>query len=62
MAERDVLGKAFGPLLLEAIILDLNEQLNDTRKRLVLPERTNDKAVKDVRNQLKKLSKYDWMV
>lgn len=58
---REELYRMFGPLLLEAIVLIIKDEVNILRTELNLPERTNQQIINAIDNKLSSLSKYDWM-
>jgi len=58
---REELYKMFGPLLLEAIVLIIKDEINILRTKAELSERTNEQIITAINNKLSLLSKYDWM-
>lgn len=61
MPEREEIYRKFGPLLLEAMILVLLEQINVLRNEQGMPEITEQDLVDSLENHLSELSPYDWM-
>lgn len=58
---REELYRKFGPLLIEAIVLIIKDEINILRTELGLPERTNEQIRIAVSDKLFSLPKYDWM-
>ena len=58
---RDELYEKFGPMLIEAIILIIKDEINLLRQQHGLPERTNEQIIQTISNRLDSLSKYNWM-
>jgi hypothetical protein len=58
---RDELYKMFGPVLIEAIVLIIKDEINILRSQHGLPERTNQQIVDVIENKISKLSRYNWM-
>jgi len=58
---REELYKSFGPVLLEAIVLIIKEDINLLRVEHGLPERTNEQIMNAIKLKLDALSVYDWM-
>lgn len=58
---REDLYKAFGPILLEAIVLIIKDEINVLRTQASLPERTNQHITNAIEVKLAGLSKYNWM-
>ena len=52
----------FGPLLLEAIVLIIKDEINLLRQQVNLPPRTNQQILNIIESKLNTLTKYDWMV
>ncbi len=61
MAERDELYKQFGPILLEAQVLVLLEQINILRNNQGMPEITEQDLIDSLNNHLSEIEPYDWM-
>lgn len=61
MITREELYQHFGPLLIEAIVLIIKDEINLLRVEVGLPERTNEQILNAVDSKLSSLSKYDWM-
>jgi len=61
MAQRDELYRRFGPILLEAMVLVLLEQINVLRKEQGMPEITEQDLMDSLNNHLAELEPYDWM-
>lgn len=58
---REGLYKSFGPMLLEAIVLIVKDEINILRNKAGLADRTNIQIVTAISNKLKSLEQYDWM-
>lgn len=61
MATRAELYKYFGPLLMEALVLVIKDEINILRLQAGLSERTNQQIMDVMENKLSNLTKYDWM-
>jgi len=61
MAQRDELFRHFGPILLEAMVLVLLEQINVLRENQGMPEITEQELIDSLNNHLGELQPYDWM-
>jgi hypothetical protein len=61
MTTRHELYEAFGPLLSEAIVLVLKDEINLLRADNGWAERTNAQLLTAVEAKLQALSKLDWM-
>lgn len=61
MITRKELYKKFGPLLVEAVVLIIKDEINLLRVECGLPERTNQQMVSAIESKLGTLSEYDWM-
>ncbi len=61
MPNREELYRRFGPLLLEAMILVLLEQINVLRDNQGMPEITEQDLIDSLENHLSELSPYNWM-
>lgn len=61
MEKRDELFRQFGPILLEAIVFDLFENVRELRHATGQPERTFDDFLTEVAGRLPTLEPYDWM-
>lgn len=62
MTTRKDLYRKFGPLLVEAIVLIIKDEINLLRVECSLPERTNQQMINAIETKLEILSKYDWMI
>lgn len=58
---REELYRKFGPMLVEAIVLIIKDEINVLRVKAGLPERTNQQIITAIDNKLKTLELYDWM-
>ncbi len=58
---REELYKKFGPMLMEAVVLVIKDEINLLRAFAGLQERTNQQIINAVSNKLSTLTKYDWM-
>ena len=58
---RNELYQCFGPLLIEAIVLTMKDELNLVRAELELPERTDEQILDAVSVKLESLLDYSWM-
>lgn len=58
---REEIYRRFGPLLLEAIVLVIKDEINALRAEHGLDERTNQQLINALENRLQILNKYDWM-
>lgn len=58
---REDLYKMFGPILLEAIVLIIKDEINVLRTQASLPERTNQQIIDAIETKLETLTKYNWM-
>ena len=58
---RNELYQCFGPLLIEAIVLTIKDELNLVRAELELPERTDEQILDAVSVKLESLLDYSWM-
>ena len=58
---REELYKAFGPMLLEAVVLIIKDEINILRTNASLPERTNQQIIDAIETKLTTLNKYNWM-
>lgn len=61
MSLRDVTYRKFGPLLLEALVDSLLEEINELRTREGLPPRTKEGFLGKTNNNQAHLDPYDWM-
>ena len=61
MTIREELYRKFGPLLVEAIVLIIKDEINILRVNAGLPERTNEQILVAVNNKLSSLPQYSWM-
>jgi len=51
----------FGPLLVEAIVLVIKDEINILRTQAGLSERTNEQIINAVSEKINTLEKYEWM-
>jgi len=58
---KEELYRMFGPLLVEAVVLVIKDEINLLRTQHSLPERTGEQLVTAIGAKLETLSKYDWM-
>ena len=58
---REELYRRFGPMLIEAIVLIIRDEINILRSQHGLPERTNQQIMDAISNRLSNLDEYDWM-
>jgi len=61
MTTRAELYRKFGPLILEAIVMIIKDEINILRQKAGLPERTNQQLIDAIENKLDGLEQYDWM-
>jgi hypothetical protein len=61
MIDRDQLYKKFGPVLVEAIVLIIKDEINILREEHGLEPRTNQQLINTIKNKLDSLSLYDWI-
>jgi len=61
MATRAELYRKFGPLLLDAVVQIIIDEINTLRVNAGLSERTNAQAVDAIAAKLDTMSQYDWM-
>lgn len=61
MITRQELYRMFGPILIEAIVLIIKDEINILRTQASLPERTNQQIIDAIEAKLSTLSKYNWM-
>jgi hypothetical protein len=61
MTTRDEIYRRFGPMLLEAIVDILMDEINILRDSAGLSPRTKQQLVNALENKYKTLNKYDWM-
>lgn len=61
MSDREELYRKFGPLLLEAMLLVIVEQINVLRDEQGMPEITEQDLIDSLNNHLSELTPYDWM-
>lgn len=59
--ERDKLYQLFGPLLIEAVVLVLGDEINMLRKQNGFPELTHQQIMDSIGDRLSNLTWYDWM-
>lgn len=58
---REELYKQFGPMLIEAVILIIKDEINLLREQHGLPEKTNEQLMTAIGTKLETLDMYDWM-
>lgn len=58
---RDELYQKFGPILIEAIVLVIKDEINILRTQAGFEPRTNEQIKNAVDQKLQGLSKYNWM-
>lgn len=61
MATRAELYRKFGPLILEAVVLIIKDEINILRQEAGLPKRTNQQLIDTIESKLNELEEYDWM-
>lgn len=61
MALRDNVFEKFGPILLEALVDNMLEEINELRTHAGLPPRTKEAFLGSAHNHLNHLDLYDWM-
>ncbi len=61
MALRDSIYEQFGPLILEALVDNLLEEINELRTALGKPPRTKEGFLGSTNNHLDHLPEYNWM-
>lgn len=61
MINREKLYKYFGPLLIEALVLIIKDEINILREKNGLAPRTNQQIMQALEDKLKTLEKYNWM-
>ena len=62
MAQRDETMQAFGPILLEAFVYLLLDEINVLRNEQGMPEITIEDMFTSITNHMSHLDPYDWMV
>ncbi len=60
MALRDVTYQKFGPLLIEALVDSLLEEINELRTKVGKPPRTKTDFLDKINNNQNHLAPYDW--
>ena len=60
-ATRAQLYRKFGPMLIEAIVLVIKDEINILRAQHSLAERTNQQLVDAIETKLADVNEYDWM-
>lgn len=58
---REDLYRKFGPMLFEAIVLIIKDEINILRNLAGLPDRTNQQIMNAIETKLQALTKYQWM-
>lgn len=61
MSNREELYKKFGPLLLEAVVRVVADEINILRAKASLPARSNQEIITAINNKLASCTMYDWM-
>jgi hypothetical protein len=61
MAAKEELYKRFGPLLLDALVQVMQDELNVLRSKAGFSPRTNQQVVDAIHNKLQSTSPYAWM-
>jgi hypothetical protein len=61
MANRDTLYRKFGPLIIDAIMVLVFQEINSLRTKVGLTPYTSQQAIDALQSKLELLSKYDWM-
>lgn len=61
MANRDELYREFGPLLLEAIVLIMLDEINELRTNIGLSPRTKQQVLNTLDTKLDGLTNYTWL-
>ena len=61
MATKEELYLKFGPMLIEAIVLIVKEEINILRVEAGLSERTDKQILTAIDNKLSSLPLYDWI-
>jgi len=58
---RQELYRMFGPMLIEAVVLVVKDEINTLRNIAGETERTNEQIITALENKLSTITKYDWM-
>lgn len=61
MATRHELYQKFGPMLIEALVLIIKDEINILRQEIGLSERTDQQILNAIDNKLETLPEFDWM-
>ena len=61
MEKRDILFAKFGPILLEAIVDFLLDNVNALRREQGMPEITKDDYLTQLLNHVSEVPPYEWM-
>lgn len=61
MVTREQLYRKFGPILLNAIVMIVKDEINILRQEAGLAERTNQQLMNAIDSKLDELEEYDWM-
>lgn len=61
MITRAELYRKFGPILTEALVLIIKDEINILRVKAGLTERTNNQIMTAIDNKLQTLNKHNWM-
>ena len=58
---RDEAYQRFGPVLLEAVVRKLVDEINILRSEIDLPQRTQQQVIDALTEEYQSLPDYDWM-
>lgn len=58
---RDEIYRKFGPVLLEAVVMVIKDEINALRSLHSLPDRTSQQLINALETKLAGLTNYDWM-
>lgn len=59
--DREQLYRRFGPMLVEALVMIIKDEINLIRQELGLSARTNQQLINAIENKLDSLDEYEWM-
>lgn len=59
--DRGALYRRFGPVIIEAVVLVIKDEINLLRAEAGLPERTNQQMLNAIETKLDSVEKYEWM-
>ena len=62
MTTREELYRKFGPILIDAIVQIIKDEINILRVKAGLSERTNQQLITAIDNKLKTIPLYPWML